>query len=678
MTTDQELRDMAEAVGIATAWRDVRGEEKHVAPETLRAVLAAIGLPLDAGEARAALKTLAERLPPLITMTIGPDGAHIPGATVGQRFRLEIEGGDRIEGHLERGWGGEPRLPGISTPGYHRLHLDDAHCIVAAAPPRCLTLADLGAATHGGSLPWALAAQIYSLRSPGDMGIGDFGGVAALAHAAGRRGCAAIAVSPAHALFAADPGKYGPYSPSSRIYLNTLYADPAAVFGTRADEPGPKDALIDWPAAARRKLARLRRLFAEAGDHPDFVAYRSEAGATLEAHARFEALHAHLLAQDPGLWHWRDWPAEFAAPDSPGVVRFARDHAAEIAFHAFCQWLTDASRGAAQQAAREAGMPIGLIADLAVGTDGGGSHAWSRQRAILPDVTVGAPPDIFSPLGQDWGLTAFSPLEMTAGGFGAYLELLRSAFRHAGGVRVDHAMGLQRLWVVPRGAGPAEGAYLRYPIDDLLRLLALESHRHRAIVIGEDLGTLPDGFYDRMEQAGILGMRVLWFEQETDGRFKPPRDWSRNAAAMTTTHDLPTVVGWWQGRDIGWRARLGLFPDAETVAGEERRREEDRAALWTAFLESGAASGDQPAEAAAATVVDAALAHVGSAACALAILPLEDALALPEQPNLPGTVEQHPNWRRRLAGDAGKLLDDPAVAQRLDRLARARARVPPH
>ncbi|RAI58696.1 4-alpha-glucanotransferase [Roseicella frigidaeris] len=680
MTTDQELRDMAEAVGIATAWRDVRGEEKHVSPETLRAVLASLGLPPEAREAQATLAALAGRLPPLITLTVGPDGAPIPGATVGQRFRLEIEGGDRIEGHLERGWGGEPRLPAISTPGYHRLHLDDAHCIVAAAPPRCLTLADLGAATHGGSLPWALAAQIYSLRSPHDMGIGDFGGVAALAHAAGRRGCAAIAVSPAHALFAADPGKYGPYSPSSRIYLNTLYADPAAVFGAQPPEPAPepRDGLIDWPDAARRKQARLRRLFAEAADHPDFVAYRSEAGATLEAHARFEALHAHLLARDPGLWHWRDWPAEFQAPDSPGVRRFARDHATEIAFHAFCQWLADASRGAAQQAAREAGMPIGLIADLAVGTDGGGSHAWSHQRAILPDVTVGAPPDIFSPLGQDWGLTAFSPLEMRAGGFGAYLELLRAAFRHAGGVRVDHAMGLQRLWVVPRGAGPAEGAYLRYPIDDLLRLLALESHRHRAIVIGEDLGTLPDGFHGRMEAAGILGMRVLWFEQAADGGFRPPRDWSRNAAAMTTTHDLPTVVGWWQGRDIGWRSRLGLFPDAATTAHEAEQRQADRAALWTAFLESGAATGDQPAEAAAATVVEAALAHVGGSVCALAILPLEDALALPEQPNLPGTVEQHPNWRRRLPGEASTLLDEPAVARRLGQLARARPQVPPH
>jgi 4-alpha-glucanotransferase len=320
-------------------------------------------------------------------------------------------------------------------------------------------------------------------------------------------------------------------------------------------------------------------------------------------------------------------------------------------------------------------MPIGLIADLAVGTDGGGSHAWSRQAEILPDVTVGAPPDIFSLLGQDWGLTAFSPLAMRAAGFGAFRELLTANMRHAGGLRVDHVMGLQRLWVVPKGAGPADGAYLRYPVDDLLRLLAIESHRRRAVIVGEDLGTLPEGFHDRMQRAGILGMRVLWFEQEKDGSFRPPARWSPDAAAMTTTHDLPTVIGWWRGRDVELRESLSLFPSAERADEERRRRERDREALWSAFRESGAADRKvPPTQDEADPVLDAALAHTGSAACRLAILPLEDVLGLPEQPNLPGTVDEHPNWRRRLPGEAGTLLDDPRVSHRLEALARARPR----
>ena len=672
MSADDELRDLAEAAGIATTWRNVHGEAQSIAPETMRAVLAALGLPEDAREARRLLRELDQRLPPLLTMTIGSDGVAIPGASPGHRFTLQIEGGDRIEGQLETGWGGEARLPGISTPGYHRLTLDGGHATIAAAPPRCVTLNDLGAEIHEGAAPWALAAQIYSLRRQGDGGIGDFGGVAALAHAAGRRGAAALAISPAHALFSADPSKYGPYAPSSRIMLNVLHADPAAALGTASVLPAEDAPLIDWPAATVAKLAQFRQLFDAAADHPGFVEYRREAGPALEDHARFEALHAYFYGQSPDLWHWRDWPDEFRTPQSPGVQRFARENAREVAFHAFCQWLADASRGAAQQAARDAGMPVGLIADMAVGTDGGGSHAWSRQREILPGLSVGAPPDIFSPLGQDWGLTAFSPLEMRLGGFGAFIELLQATFRHAGGLRVDHAMGLARLWVVPQGIGPSGGAYLGYPMQDMLRLLALESHRHQAIVIGEDLGTLPEGFHGEMARAGILGMRVLWFEQEQDRSFRPPHGWSPDAAAMTTTHDLPTITGWWRGLDIDWRDRLGLFPAADTAKKEQKQRVADRSALWKAFLESGAATGDEPAPERAEAVVEAAIAHTASAACTLAILPIEDALALPEQPNLPGTTEGHPNWQRRMPGEAAQLLDDPTVARRIEILGRAR------
>jgi 4-alpha-glucanotransferase len=675
--TDAELRETSEAAGIATVWRDVRGQDKQVAPDTLRAVLDALGLPANRSEAQALLGRLAEALPPLLTLTCGPDGCAVPGSMPGDRFRLDLEDGERIEGKLDMGWAGEARVPALDRPGYHRLTLDGGHTTIAAAPPRCFSLEDAGAGRHRGAAPWALAAQIYSLRTPGDGGIGDFGGVAALARDAARRGAAALAVSPAHALFAADTGKYGPYAPSSRLALNVLHAAPAMVPGLpHLPPPAEEDRgeLIDWPAAAARKLARMRALFDAASDHPDFVAFRNDAGPRLEDHARFEALHAHMFAQDPPRWSWREWPEEFRAPDSPGAARFFRENAREVAFHAFCQWLADASLGAAQRAAREAGMPIGLIADLAVGTDGGGSHAWSRQAEILSDVAVGAPPDIFSPLGQDWGLTAFSPLAMRAAGFGAFRELLTANLRHAGGLRVDHAMGLQRLWVVPKGAGAADGAYLRYPVDDLLRLLALESHRRRAVVIGEDLGTLPEGFHDRMEKAGILGMRVLWFEQEKDGSFRSPAHWTREAAAMTTTHDLPTVLGWWRGRDIEWRESLSLFPSAETAEEERRRRGRDREALWAAFRDSGAADRDTPEAEDTDPVLDAALAHTGAAACRLAILPLEDALGLPEQPNLPGTVEGHPNWRRRLPGEAGMLLDDPRVSRRLEALARARPR----
>ncbi len=674
-TDEAELTALAEEAGIAPRWRDVRGQTQQVAPETLRHVLQAMGLPAasagDIADAREALRRWGQRLPPLLTAPCGADGVAIPGAQVGHRFRLELEDGSHREGRLERGWSGEARLPALDLPGYHRLLLDGGHTTIAAAPARCFSLDDAGATQHQGARPWGLAVQIPSLRRPGDGGLGDFGSVAQFARSAARHGAAALAISPAHALFSADPSKFSPYAPSTRLFRNVLLADPAQALGEgAAGLQTDRSALIDWPQAAEARLAQLRRLFDQAADHPGFVDFRRDAGPALEDHARFEALHANLLAQDPALWHWRQWPQALRTPQSPGVAAFARDNPREVAFHAFCQWLADASAAAAQRAAREAGMPVGLIADLAVGTEDGGSHAWSRQDELLSDLSVGAPPDIFSPLGQDWGLTAFSPQEMRAGGFHAFIELLQANFRHAGGLRIDHAMGLERLWVVPRGAGAADGAYLHYPVADLLRLLALESHRHRAIVIGEDLGTLPEGFHERMQGAGILGMRVLWFEQEQDGRFRPPSAWSRDAVAMTTTHDLPTVVGWWQGRDIDWRDRLSLFPAADTAKAEQARRQQDQVALWQAMLESGATDGDPPGEATA--IAATAAAHIGRAASALAILPAEDALALPEQPNLPGTTEGHPNWQRRLPGDAATLLDEPAVAARLRALALAR------
>jgi 4-alpha-glucanotransferase len=285
---------------------------------------------------------------------------------------------------------------------------------------------------------------------------------------------------------------------------------------------------------------------------------------------------------------------------------------------------------------------------------------------MLRGLTIGAPPDLINTSGQDWGVTTFSPSGLIRQGFSGFIELLRSSMRHAGGVRIDHVMGLARLWVVPRGMSAAQGAYLRFPLDDLLRLVKIESRRHRAIVLGEDLGTLPDGFRERLQDAGLAGLRVLWFERDTM-RFLPPQQWSGDAVAMTSTHDLSTVAGWWQGRDLEWRAKL-----TTTIEDEDTIRNHDRAALWDAFRASGSAHGEMPASQDSGPVADAAAAHIGHAACQLAILPIEDALALPEQPNLPGTIDEHPNWRRRLAAPADALLRRPDVASRLAALHQAR------
>jgi 4-alpha-glucanotransferase len=469
-------------------------------------------------------------------------------------------------------------------------------------------------------------------------------------------------------LFTADPGRYGPYSPSSRLFLNPLYADPSVTFDAErivaCTPPGretlEQDPLIDWMAAATAKFALLRCLFdafaardLAAGSvlATDFERFVREGGEALREHALFEALHE----ERPG--HWTEWPAGWRQPRDADAVRY----------HLFLQWLTERSFATAQTAARAAGMRIGLITDLAIGMDRSGSHVWARQSDLLLDLSIGAPPDAFNPRGQDWGLTCFSPRALVARGFEPFIATLRAALRHAGGVRIDHIMGLMRLWLVPRGVPPTEGAYLAYPVEDLLRLLALESHRHGAVVIGEDLGTVPSGFRARLAAAGIAGTDVLWFEREGHD-FKEPAQWRGDAVAMTTTHDLPTVAGWWSGEDIRTRRALGL-----DAPGEEEEREKDRLRLWHAFTAAGIADsspppGDQPAAA-----VDAALAYVALSPSRLMLAPLEDLLGLAEQPNLPGTIDEHPNWRRRLAPPARDLFEEPPVRARAKIIAARRA-----
>jgi 4-alpha-glucanotransferase len=261
-----------------------------------------------------------------------------------------------------------------------------------------------------------------------------------------------------------------------------------------------------------------------------------------------------------------------------------------------------------------------------------------------------------------------------AGGFTPFLATVRAALRHTGGLRIDHAMGLARLWLIPEGASPADGAYLAYPVADLLRLLALESQRHQAIVIGEDLGTLPYGFHETLEAAGVHGMRVMWFEREGQA-FAVPDQWDHAAIAMTSTHDLPTVAGWWHGTDIATRAACGRLGNGVSEADAVGERNADRAALWAAFSREGVAAGEPPQPVDTRPAVDAALAFVARTSAPLCLLPVEDVLGLEEQPNLPGTMDEHPNWRRRLPGDAGSILDTPDVAARVAHLAAKRPRL---
>jgi 4-alpha-glucanotransferase len=678
---DAHVLDLARRAGIAVEWSDYAGKPHQVGLEAVRSILGALGLSCDTPAALAHSRQILEQpaLPPLIAATAGqPIDLPILPPDAPPRVRVTQEDGRTIELSVRQSARGA-QVPAIEPAGYHTMEIGEASVTLAVAPKRCITVSDI----VPGERVWGLAVQLYGLRSRGDCGIGDMAGVTAFAKTAAALKCDGVALSPVHALFAADPTHFSPYSPSNRLFYNPLHADASAIFGEARVAKARSDAqvetvdleasaLIDWPRCSRRKMSLFRQLFdvfcatdllavVPTALAADFASFRAASGLSLAEHALFEALHAARLQDDPQAWSWRDWSAAWRDPHRSEVKDFAEKNRRNILFHVFLQWIADRSLAATRRQVAEAGMRIGLISDLAVGMNSSGSHAWSNQQDILGGLQIGAPPDLFNTGGQNWGLTTFSPRALARGGFAPFIATLGACMRHAGGVRIDHAMGLMRLWVIPHGASAVDGAYLTYPLDDLLQLTALESHRHRAIVIGEDLGTVPPGFPERLKAAGIYGMSVLWFERKGAG-FAPARSWPADVAAMTSTHDLPTVAGWWSGRDIEVRSQCGFIKNAEH---EEAARIKDRKALWKALREGKAGEGELPAPAEGEKIATAAVKFIARTPARLALLPLEDASALEDQPNLPATIDEQPNWRRRYPGTAAGLLDPPAVRNRL-------------
>lgn len=682
--SDERLEHLAKAAGLSIEWVDADGRDQRVKPEVLRAVLGGLGLAAETEEQieksleQLHLGSEACDLPPLLTADQGAPLSLKDFFEPNTPYRLQLEDGTQQTGNLDA----QARLAAIETPGYHQLQIADQSLTIAVAPPACPSVEEIA-----GPSAWGITVQLYSLRRPGDGGLGDTLALETLARSAAAHGAHAVGISPVHAMFVSHSDQYSPYSPSSRLFYNVLYSAPGAILGEtplrQAIESCGIEAqlqqleqleLVDWAAVSETRRCLLRTLyeqFSTGGNalEPDFASFREAGGEALENHCRFEALHAALLDDNGNPQHWRRWPEQYRSPANPAVEAFAQEHADDVSFHAFCQWLIARGLERAQTAARSAGMGIGLISDLAVGADGGGSQAWSRQEEVLAALSVGAPPDILNRSGQNWGIAAFSPWGLKANGYRAFIEMLRANLAHAGGMRIDHVMGLMRLWVTPVGASPEQGAYLNYPFDDMLRLLTLEAWRHNAVILGEDLGTVPEGLREKLAARRILGMRVLLFEHDDKGEFTPPNEWSSDALATTTTHDLPTIRGWWGAQDIDWRIRVGQNPEEERPK-QTAERERERQGL-NKVLRSFAPEADgellDPVNA-----VEASACFIGLTPAPLALLPMEDILGLVEQPNLPGIVDAHPNWRRRYPEDSATLLDNPESTRRLQCLAEAR------
>jgi 4-alpha-glucanotransferase len=528
---------------------------------------------------------------------------------------------------------------------------------------------------------WGIACQLYGLRSRRNWGIGDFEDLARLGEMAARFGADFLGVNPLHALFLAEPQWASPFFPADRNYLNPLYIavdhvygfDPAIDLDQAALASAREGDLIDYAEVARLKLQALlaihRRERGGAGEGA-FEQFIGEGGEPLRRFALFQAISIAMKDQGSGVG-WFSWPEAYKDPGSPEVARFAKDQAEEVGFQLWLQWVADRQLGEASRRLRDAGMRIGLYLDLAVGTAPDGAATWSDRSLTVVGAEIGAPPDMFNPVGQKWGLAPISPSEIAARRFVPFRRSYETILRHAGALRIDHAMSLYRLFWIPSGFPAGEGAYALYPMTELVRTLADVSRRTEAVIIGEDLGVVPEGFRDEMERANILGYRIFYFERDDNG-FMPPERWPRAALACVGSHDTNTLAGWWTGSDIELREEIGFFDQTVAAQERERRRREKRDALDALHARGWTDAGDEFGESVAAGIH----ALVARSPAKLMAVQLEDLLGLVEQANIPGTVDEHPNWRRRLPVALEDIEEQPILRAVLGAIAEERPRTP--
>lgn len=601
--------------GVAPGFHDVNGQWQEAPPATVEAVLESMGA--DGGEP-----------PPPAAVTVRTDH-EMPSLGPG-RLRLEDGAVTEVDGALP---------PGIPV-GYHVFEPADR--------PEHPLIVSPGKVPYPDRRQWGFAAQLYATRSEKSWGIGDLADLRELCRWSAQLGAGFALVNPLHAPTPSRPVQPSPYYPGSRCFLNPLYIAVEEVDG--ADRLSSLDKLVVAGRAlnGERRIDRdrvwdlksdaLEDIFAEFGGDPDFDRYRRERGAALEMFAAFCALaELHGTA-------WREWPSELRHPDRPGVGDFARSGTGvtRIRFYCWLQWLLDRQTAAADDR-------LGLVADLAVGVDPSGPDSWIWQDSFADGMRVGAPPDEFNTLGQDWGLPPFDPWRLRTAGYAPWIEALRSGMSHGSGLRVDHVMGLFRLYWIPAHCDARGGAYVYYPHHDMLNILALEAYRAGAYVVGEDLGTVEDEVRRDLAERQVLSYRVWWFE---DGS---PPTWPEQAMGAVTTHDLPTVSGVLTGSDLEAQRRIGMEPNEES---SERL-------LRKLYERTAAGAGSPPEEVIAGVYAD-----LGAAPCRLLVASLEDVLAVEERPNMPGTTDAWPNWSIALPSPLEELENAPLARQVAERLRR--------
>ena len=719
------LQRLAQSAGLETAYHDIFGNYHEVGASIQARVLSRMGFAVGNEEEiersahelenRAWLSLLqpvsviSHDQPLTIEVMAHDNGESLLGWRIEEESGLQHSGElplSRLESTDQREIDGVlirrycMPLPAYLPLGYHQLQValsaekgQYANSTIIITPSRCYSVED----ACPGQKPWGVAAQLYSLRDQHNWGMGDYSDIAHLARTAATEGASLLGLNPLHAAFTGHGHHISPYSPTSRSFLHVGYVDVGAVPElaecTEAQQMLESDDFqqqleqarcsetVDYAAVWQCKLSILQLLHTHfARNHRDAdsergAAYRqfcAKGGEALRRQAVFDALFVHFREQDSNNFGWATWPTEYQRADSDAVARFAESHYESLDFWRYLQWQAHLQLSAGAEATKTAGMGIGLYLDLAVGSDGSGSDVWADNDCFVPGVSVGAPPDKLSPAGQAWGLSPYNPVALRSNAYRPFIQALRASTQYAGALRIDHVLGLMRQFWVLEGEQADQGVYVHQPMDELLKIIALESHRSKCIIIGEALGTVPEGMEDKLAAVGMLSYKVLYFERWPDGLFKRADTYPADALVTVSTHDLPPLAGWWQGSELREMSKLGHFKDQAAEQHEWDQRAFDRQRLLDALEDADALPPlhgiDPNSGVLDERIIVAVQQFLASTPSALLAVPVEDLLGLDKQVNLPGTVHEHPNWRQRLPCASSALFEAPLAQQQLDTL----------
>ena len=674
----KRLDHAAQAAGISPSYINAHGKPQLIGADTKRRLLDAMH------HTTAPIRVAVTPVPNVQVFTHGKKMALPIEGSGDYRWMLTTEEGEEHQGKASAGK--TLSLPARLPEGYHLLTLTKDkrcwHCQIIVAPERCYE----PQALRQGKKLWGSCVQLYTLRSENNWGIGDFGDLQVMLPEIARRGGSFIGLNPIHALYPANPESASPYSPSSRRWLNVIYIDVNAVEDFRDSKeaqswwalPTTQETLkaardaewVDYASVTALKMCALRMAwkgFAVRDDEQTaaFRQFVSSEGESLYWQAAFDALHAYQVKEDALRWGWPAWPEEYRDVQSPAVKAFCEKHADEVDFFLWLQWLAYSQFAACWHICQQHEMPIGLYRDLAVGVAEGGSETWCDRELYCLKASVGAPPDILGPLGQNWGLPPMDPHIITARAYEPFIDLLRANMQNCGALRIDHVMSVLRLWWIPYGETADHGAYVHYPVDDLLSILALESKRHQCMVIGEDLGTVPVEIVGKLRKSGVYSYKVLYFESDHAKTFRAPKAYPEQSMAVATTHDLPTLRGYWESGDLTLGKTLGLYPDEVILRGLYQDRELAKQGLLDALHKHGCLPKKAGHKASlmkmTSTLNRGMQRYIADSNSALLGLQPEDWLEMAGPVNIPGTSYQYKNWRRKLSTSLEAMFADESV-----------------